>query len=1113
MKKKEAVPSVGMTGGGSGQKKKKEETRKSNKERDTGCSEDQIHDLAEAFWKHLLDHPDLLEQASVRDGTHVVFQQWLSSSSSSLPLPSETIIIDDNTANNGTDDDNGTESKEMTVAQRNRRRRRLEALVLTRMRQESWVKSKRYSDTVLMVFADANGDFPPRTDKRVMVRLTKAQEQQRVNQENKHAVTVHTAHVAAEDPFYSEDATTTTKPITVARGQPRLLNMDVDYLMMGDIEDNFSEYDDGARLPSPDDVIDLEAVEFIGHQAKQFRLVAPTEFPLLTLKEHQTIQLSVLVPQTYIGVLRVAVRFRFLSTPVEPGEEQELFTIDRWVRVKGATAVDPAVDQVLQPTAPYQRRTWRPVGKTPDHVFGPPPQPPPSSGSVQNQDNPFQSLPQHWTPPDVRNMIEAGEFEMAMVPWPGDPADDDDDDSGSGSGVIPVEPSEDRVKDKYGRFWKDLLFASEYQMSQDIQLFDMEDVQLKRLGRNFSFEVPGLAESRPSVLRGDIVHVTWNKRLFKGRVVQIQLLDIVLEFHRTFHQTYSPALDRVDVRFTFSRMAFRCMHEACTKAESSMRETMLLPTDEIKAKIAVNARDVGNLSWANRDLNEEQRVAVCNIVRGGARPLPYIIFGPPGTGASPSEECCVASLILKPLTHWLFVCFAGKTTTVVETVYQLARHPDKLKILLVAPSNDAADVLVERLLPYFPPSELRRILAYTRNISMLPAAVRPYASEDSSTEEQVTEILSSRIIVTTVNMAAKFSYWGVPKGHFDIFCVDEAGHATEPEVICTASTLMSFFGEESSDSESSSHVGQMILAGDPRQLGPVITSSLCKKFGLGVSYMERLTLLDVYQRKNGVYPDDLLTKLVRNYRSHPAVLKLPNEMFYDGELQTCGDIMTTHSLANWEHLPMKGFPVMFHAIEGENLREENSPSWFNPQEAEQVIEYVHLLLNETRPPLRAEEIGIITPYARQAQKIRKALVTKGITDIKVGSVEMFQGQERRCIIVSTVRAESGELTSDLRYNLGFVGNSKRFNVAITRAKTLLIVVGCPRLLAMDKVNWRPFLEYCHENDSWCGEEWDPVDDMGDDGGGEFEEQEYDVIVAGPSRVAEQEAIAAVYHEE
>jgi helicase MOV-10 len=445
---------------------------------------------------------------------------------------------------------------------------------------------------------------------------------------------------------------------------------------------------------------------------------------------------------------------------------------------------------------------------------------------------------------------------------------------------------------------------------------------------------------------------------------------------------------------------------------------------------------------------------------------------------------------------------AGKTTTVAETVYQLAKSSRQAKILLVAPSNDACDILVERLAAYFPPTEMRRILAYSRTVENMPKTIRQYATEGASAFAQCEEILSARIVVSTVNLAARFAYFGVPPGFFDVLLVDEAGHATEPEVIAVAATLLDTNKESS----------QVVLAGDPKQLGPVITSEVARSFGMSVSYMERLSIMALYSydSEKGCYPPDLITELVRNYRSHPSIIRLPNEMFYENRLLCVGDVMTTHNMAKWEHLPVKGFPVLFHAMDGENLRESNSPSWFNPQEAQQVVSYVRLLLHETKPPVQPADIGIITPYARQAQKIRKALVSKGIGDeIKVGSVECFQGQERRCIIISTVRSEMTHVESDIRNNLGFVANKKRFNVAMTRAKALLVVVGCPSVLALDTGNWYPFLRYCHQNKSWIGDiEWDPDEaEAGDEivtKENVAADSDWEVVVT-PSRAVEEEA--------
>ena len=88
-----------------------------------------------------------------------------------------------------------------------------------------------------------------------------------------------------------------------------------------------------------------------------------------------------------------------------------------------------------------------------------------------------------------------------------------------------------------------------------------------------------------------------------------------------------------------------------------------------------------------------------------------------------------------------------------------------------------------------------------------------------------------------------------------------------------------------------------------------------------------------------------------------------------------------------------------------------------------------------------QEIGVITPYNKQMLKLQRLLKGADLGDVKVGSTELFQGQERRVIIISTVRSDEDFLGFDRKHNLGFLDNPKRFNVAITRAKALLIIVG------------------------------------------------------------------------
>lgn len=85
----------------------------------------------------------------------------------------------------------------------------------------------------------------------------------------------------------------------------------------------------------------------------------------------------------------------------------------------------------------------------------------------------------------------------------------------------------------------------------------------------------------------------------------------------------------------------------------------------------------------------------------------------------------------------------------------------------------------------------------------------------------------------------------------------------------------------------------------------------------------------------------------------------------------------------------------------------------------------------------------------------------------MGSVEEFQGQERSIILISTVRSSQSFVQLDLDFNLGFLKNPKRFNVAVTRAKALLIVVGNPLLLGHDP-DWKAFIEFCKETGGTLG---------------------------------------------
>ena len=413
--------------------------------------------------------------------------------------------------------------------------------------------------------------------------------------------------------------------------------------------------------------------------------------------------------------------------------------------------------------------------------------------------------------------------------------------------------------------------------------------------------------------------------------------------------------------------------------------------------------------------------------------------------------------------------------TLVEAIIQTAKANPSSRILVCAPSNTATDLIVQRLAPYFGTGEMIRLLAFTRDRRTVPNDIMNFCyfseSDNAFISPPQDVVQKKRIVAVTVASGGKLPNDAIAD-HFTHVFADEAGHAIEP-------MALSCFADVTKKSGSEKPV--VVLAGDPKQLGPIIRSAIAKDFGLSKSLLERLCECSPYQRRvtnhDGAtvdpYDSRVMTKLVKNYRSHPAILKLPNELFYDGDLIPSADQFKVNSLVNWEHLPQKGFPVVFHGVKGSDEREGNSPSWFNPEEVQIVKEYVGLLVRGTRSNrVKPEEIAVITPYQKQAQKIRMLLKSHDYGDIKVGSVDEFQGSERRVVIISTVRSSKEYLDFDAKHQLGFLSNPKRFNVAITRAQALLIVIGNPVVLEEDN-NWSSFVRYCFTNKGYTGVDFKP----------------------------------------
>uniref|UniRef100_A0AAQ5Z016 RNA helicase n=1 Tax=Amphiprion ocellaris TaxID=80972 RepID=A0AAQ5Z016_AMPOC len=533
-----------------------------------------------------------------------------------------------------------------------------------------------------------------------------------------------------------------------------------------------------------------------------------------------------------------------------------------------------------------------------------------------------------------------------------------------------------------------LLHLEEIQMEVDIRKYDLHNqpMTLDQSNRKLlTLRVPGVAENRPSVLRGDCLRVSKSGdteqpiTVYTGYVHRVELDSVKLGFSRRLVQTFISNM-KFDVEFTINRFPLKLQHRAVDLAAQHQLGEVLFPS-------GVRIYSHFTLRMFNRKLenNPEQHAAVQRIVAGSSKPAPHLVFGPPGT---------------------------GKTVTLVEAMHQVSRADPSAHILACAPSNSACDLLCERLMVHMDSHQVYRLYASSRDPSTIP---KNLLGQDSFVFPVKEILMKYKIIVTTMITAGRLVSGAIPVGHFSHVFVDEGGQAVEPECIIAIAGLLS------------AEKGQLVLAGDPKQLGPILRSPFALQHGLGLSLLERLMKHNALYQKSadsGHFDTRFVTKLLRNYRSHAAILKIPNELFYENELQVFADQWEREAYCSWEYLPKK------------------------------------------------------------VEKIKKALKSvsalsrwNDLKELKVGSVEEFQGQERKIIMISTVRSCINYIKMDKDFNIGFLSDEKRFNVAVTRARSLLIIVGNPVILNKDPT-WEKFINYCVKENAYTG--FDFKDAAGED---------------------------------
>lgn len=412
-------------------------------------------------------------------------------------------------------------------------------------------------------------------------------------------------------------------------------------------------------------------------------------------------------------------------------------------------------------------------------------------------------------------------------------------------------------------------------------------------------------------------------------------------------------------------------------------------------------------------LNESQRRAVSESTSKSLT----LLQGPPGTG-----KTTVAVRILKAWANSKFRGGGG--------------------VLCASDSNIAVDNVVEGLIkegvravrvgrPEMARPEVMEHCADEVARKTLNLTGKKESSFDMRTRDQlkqaIQEVISGAEVVCCTAIGAGSVV--LNEQTFSRVLIDEAAQATELATlvpICRGSS-------------------QVVLCGDQCQLPPTMILEGLRQEGLDVSLFERLA--------EASHRPHVLLEV--QYRMHPAIAAFPRVAFYGCRLFDGVDA--------GERPPPKGVswpnctaPVCFLQARGSERKEGDS--LYNEAEVERTYDLVQELLRAGLEPL---QLGLVTPYAAQVRLLKSRLsraglpVTREKGGVEINSVDGYQGREKDVIIISTVRSSSSG-------NLGFVSDWRRANVAFTRARKGLIVVGDSDTLGREPTTWAPWLEWVRQ---------------------------------------------------
>ncbi|MDC0525349.1 AAA domain-containing protein [bacterium] len=382
-----------------------------------------------------------------------------------------------------------------------------------------------------------------------------------------------------------------------------------------------------------------------------------------------------------------------------------------------------------------------------------------------------------------------------------------------------------------------------------------------------------------------------------------------------------------------------------------------------------------------------------------------LVQGPPGTGKSTTIGLIALVFSQRGLGQ-ILVCAASNVA--VDRVSRQCVAAGVEVLRLVAEDRDEGDTVpLKATLAYHvgrlnspEATEFRELEEIRQSAGFLHRKTHGKRRDELRRKLEFEVIRGVAVVCCTCSMAGGERLRGL---RFKQVVIDEATQSVESQTLIPLVRGAEF----------------AVLVGDQCQLGPVVESRAAADAGLAVSLFERLVLSG--------YP---VERLNRQYRMHPLISAFPNATFYEGSLQDGVDASQRVGIS----LPGgNGVVLWWHLAKGDS---QVRSSYCNAHEADAVAEVIFFMASKG---VAFADMGVVTPYDAQRALLLDRVQARA-PDLQINSVDAFQGEERDYIIISTVRSNESK-------SIGFLRDRRRLNVALTRARRGLVIVGDVKTLS------------------------------------------------------------------